>query len=144
MDTPTDDRRRFIGMGLMAAGAWAATGNAAEPTPAPAAAPAAQGATPPTYIVVYHPGPKWIEGKPLSGQPLREHGQYMLSLYRNGALRFAGGFADDSGGAAVFTAADDAAALAVVQADPAVTMQVFVYELRRWRLVDWQKRAAQG
>lgn len=134
MDKPTDDRRRFIGMGLMAAGALAASGNAAEPAPS--------GAALPTYIVVYHPGPKWIEGKPLAGQPLREHGKYMLSLYRSGALRFAGGFADDSGGAAVFTAADDAAALAVVQADPAVATQVFVYELRRWRLVDWEKRAA--
>jgi uncharacterized protein YciI len=133
MDTSTEDRRRFIGMGLMAAGGLAATGNAAEP--------ATQDATAPTFIVVYRPGPKWLAGKPLAGQPLREHGQYMLSLYRSGALRFAGPFGDDSGGAAVFTAADDAAALAVVQADPAVVTEVFIYELRRWQLVDWQKRA---
>ena len=44
---------------------------------------------------------------------------------------------DSSGGAASFTAPDDAAALAVVEKDPAVVDGIFTFVLRRWDLVDW-------
>ena len=94
----------------------------------------------PTYLVVYQPGPAWLEGKPLSAQKLKEHAAYMLSLYRKDVLRFAGPFADDSGGAVMFTAKDDATAEALVKSDPAVTTSVFTYTLRRWRWVDWKAR----
>lgn len=36
-----------------------------------------------TYLVVCRPGPAWLPGKPLSEQPLQEHGKYMLSLHVN-------------------------------------------------------------
>lgn len=91
----------------------------------------------PTWLVVYSPGPKWLEGKPLSQQPLRAHGAYMLTLYRAGALRWAGGYADDSGGAAAFNASDAEMAQKVVESDPAVTDGIFTFVLRRWNLVDW-------
>jgi uncharacterized protein YciI len=91
------------------------------------------------YLVVYRPGEKWLAGQPLEAQPLREHGRYMLSLYREGTLRYAGRFADGSGGAAVFAAADDEAASAVVEKDPAVLSKVFAYDLRRWIRMDWAK-----
>jgi uncharacterized protein YciI len=91
------------------------------------------------YLVVYRPGEKWLAGRPLEAQPLREHGRYMLSLHREGTLRFAGRFEDGSGGAAVFAAADDAAATAVVEKDPAVVSKLFAYDLRRWLRVDWEK-----
>ena len=91
------------------------------------------------YLVVYRPGEKWLVGQPLEAQPLQGHGRYMLSLFREGTLRHAGRFEDGSGGAAVFTAADDAAATAVVEKDPVVASKVFAYELRRWVWVDWAK-----
>lgn len=91
----------------------------------------------PTWLVVYSPGPKWLVGKPLSEQPLRAHGRYMLSLYRDRALRWAGGYGDDSGGAAAFTAPDAKIAQQIVENDPAVTDGIFTFVLRRWNLVDW-------
>lgn len=91
------------------------------------------------YLVVYRPGEKWLHGQPLEAQPLREHGRYMLSLYREGTLRYAGPFADGSGGAAVFAATDDEVATAVIEKDPAVVSKVFAYDLRRWNRMDWQQ-----
>jgi uncharacterized protein YciI len=125
-------RRTFMGLTLSAAGA----------SLMPRAASAA-GTTVPTleivYLVVFRPGESWLAGKPLEAQNLREHGRYMLALHREGILRFAGRFADGSGGAAVFAATDDAAATLVVQKDPAVVAKVFDYDLRRWMRVDWEK-----
>ena len=91
----------------------------------------------PSYLCVYRPGPHWLPGKPLSEQPLREHGRYMLDLYKRGVMRMAGRFADGSGGAMLFGADDDASAQAIVAADPAVVAQTFRSELRQWAFVDW-------
>jgi uncharacterized protein len=93
-----------------------------------------------TYLVIYRPGPAWISGKPVTEQPLKEHGKYMLSLYKNGILKFAGPFTDNAGGAVVFEAENEDAAKAVVAADPAVTSKIFLHELHPWGLVDWEQR----
>lgn len=156
-------RRTFIGMSLLAAGAEliSRTANAAEAAQGkhtseqgagidsahaaawkPRAIVPTQGTV---YLLVYRPGEKWHTGQPLEAQPLREHARYMLSLHREGTLRHAGRFVDGSGGAAVFTAADDATATMVVEKDPAVISKVFAYDLRRWAWVDWEKlRPATG
>lgn len=91
----------------------------------------------PLYLAIYRPGPAWLVGKPTSEQPLREHGRYMLELHKQGRLRFAGGFADNLGGAAAFEAENDDAAQSIVDADPAVISGVMVCTVQRWRLVDW-------
>ena len=90
-----------------------------------------------TYLVVYEPGTKWLPGKPMSEQPLKEHFKYMVSLYTSGVMRFAGPFAKDAGGAFVFEAATDDEALKIVKNDPAVVNQIFAFELNRWDLVQW-------
>jgi uncharacterized protein YciI len=134
----SDPRRRFLEMSLAAAGMGAMCSKqtrAANLEQGEVAAPARGG----LYLAIYRPGPGWIAGQPLAAQPLKEHGRYMLDLYRKGALRFAGGFGDGSGGAAAFEAVDDEAAAAVIEADPAVTSKVFVYEVHRWALVAWGK-----
>ena len=95
----------------------------------------------PAFLVVYRPGPAFLPGKPLSQQPLREHGIYILSLHVKGALKEAGPFGDDTGGAAVFEAADETEARAIVAADPAVTSGIFLADLHPWTLVDWAARA---
>lgn len=120
-----NDRRQFVLAGLSAAlaGSSGAT-QAAQPEQ-------------PSYLCVYRPGAKWLPGKPLAEQPLREHGRYMLDLYRRGVMRLAGRFADGSGGAMLFGADNDASAQAIVAADPAVVAQTFAYELRQWAFVDW-------
>jgi organic hydroperoxide reductase OsmC/OhrA/uncharacterized protein YciI len=100
----------------------------------------ASGDTRPLYLVVYHRGLRWIDGRPTAEQPgIKEHFLYYLDLYRRGHLRFGGGFADDSGGAAVFEATDDAAAASFVAADPAVRSEAFRYELKRWTLQPWEE-----
>ena len=126
---PVNDRRQFVLAGLTAAlaGSSGAT-HAAQPAQ-------------PSYLCIDRPGANWLPGKPLSEQPLREHGRYMLDLYRRGIMRLAGRFADDSGGAMLFGADDDASAQAIVAADPAVVAQTFTYELRQWAFVDWEALA---
>ncbi len=126
------DRRQFVQMGLAGLGAALAAGSVS-----------AQVATPvqPSFLCVYRPGRRWLTGKPLAEQPLREHGRYMLELYRRGVMRLAGRFADDSGGAMLFGADDEAGARAIVAADPAVVAETFTYDLRQWAFVDWEALA---
>jgi len=128
-------RGQFVQMGLAGLGAALASG----------AVTAQEQSKQPSYLCVYRPGPRWLPGKPLAEQPLREHGRYMLDLYKRGVMRLAGRFADGSGGAMLFGADDDASAQAIVAADPAVVAETFTYELRQWAFVDWAslaKRAA--
>ncbi len=133
-----EDRRHFIAMSLAAGSAFglaasAQTGAAGNPV----------------YLVVYRLGPGWVAGKPSAEQPgMRDHFEYYLDLFRKGRLQAGGGFADGSGGAAIFEADDDEAAAAFLAADPAVVSGAFEYELKRWRPNRWdeiaKKRAAQG
>ena len=120
-------RGQFVQMGLAGLGAALASD----------AATAQEQSKQPSYLCVYRPGPRWLPGKPLAEQPLREHGRYMLDLYERGVMRLAGRFADGSGGAMLFGADDDASAQAIVAADPAVVAETFTYELRQWAFVDW-------
>lgn len=91
------------------------------------------------YLVVYRPGPAWPQGAPLSKLDLKAHGRYMVDLYARGVLDRAGGFTNDSGGAMVLRVPDEAAARAIVAADPAVTSTLFLSEVYPWRQVNWQR-----
>jgi uncharacterized protein len=93
------------------------------------------------YLITYTAGPAFLAGKPLSQQPLKEHGRYMLDLHKRGVLRMAGGFGDDSGGAAFVDAGSLEAARDIAEADPAVQSKVFVYRVQQWNLVPWQQIA---
>jgi uncharacterized protein YciI len=92
-----------------------------------------------SFLVIYKPGAAWLKGKPVAEQPLQEHGKYLLSLYKSGILRSAGPFADDTGGAAILEATDEAEAKSLIDRDPAVTSGVMIYELHLWRLVPWER-----
>ena len=92
-----------------------------------------------TFLVIYRPGPSWLQGKTLSEQPLKEHGKYMLSLYAKGSLKFAGPFTDDAGGAVVLEVAGEDEARTIVAEDPAVKSGVFIHEIHPWALVQWDK-----
>ncbi len=131
MDHAGGDRRDFMQLGLVGLGVALTSGGAV----------AQAESQPPSYLVIYRPGPRWLPGKPLAEQPLREHGRYMLDLYKRGVMRLAGRFADGSGGAMLIGADDDASAQAIVAADPAVVAGTFTYELREWAFVDWASLA---
>lgn len=135
-----ETRRGFIGMTVAAAVSGLAVIALGEES---------SSAARPTYLVVYRRGPGWVEGKPMGQQPsMREHFAYYVELHRKGLLISGGGFTDESGGAAVFEAADDAAAAEIMAADPAVKSKVFSYELKRWKPNPWAEiskaRAARG
>jgi uncharacterized protein YciI len=141
-------RHRFIGTFLavlVSSLAMMALGAESKPGDKPSSSDTARS----TYLVVYRHGPGWVDGKPMSEQQsMREHFSYYLGLHRKGVLVSAGGFTDESGGAAIFEATDDAAAADVIAADPAVKSTVFRYELQRWKPVAWEeisrKRAERG
>jgi catechol 2,3-dioxygenase-like lactoylglutathione lyase family enzyme/uncharacterized protein YciI len=91
------------------------------------------------WVGVYARGPKWLPGKSFREQPLREHGAYMLKLFREGKLRDGGPFLDDDGGLTVFLAKDEAEARALLAADPAIRDGVFTARLHPWYPVEWGK-----
>jgi uncharacterized protein YciI len=115
--------------------------DSSDPAPSNGHVPSA-GAVDPSYLVVYRPGPGWPSGGAMPPE-LRAHFRYLLGLHQRGTLQLAGPFGGEPGGAAVLRARDDDAARALVQADPAVTAQVFDVQLRRWGLVDWSAHAQQ-
>lgn len=136
-----DGRRSFVRMSLgLCAASSAPAGLAQFNAPAPAKLAGKR-----IYLVVYLPGPGWIQGKTMQEQPpLKEHGRYMLQLYRQDVLQFAGRFGDNIGGAMVFRAKDDTEASAIVAADPAVTSGMFAHQLRAWELQPWADIAARS
>jgi uncharacterized protein YciI len=93
---------------------------------------------PPNFLVVYRRGPAWIVGKSVREQPLKDHGRYLIDLYKRGILKFAGPFLDDTGGAAALLVETEDAAKAIVAADPGVTSGVMIPELHAWKLVGWE------
>ena len=123
----TKSRREFIGGAVLAGGAIVGSAQAHEPEVKAG------------FLITYSAGAAFLAGKPLSEQPLKEHVAYMLDLHRRGTLRMAGGFADNSGGAAFIDAANVDEARQIAEADPAVKSKVFVYQLHQWNLVPWQR-----
>jgi uncharacterized protein YciI len=92
-----------------------------------------------TLLAIYRPGPAWLPGKPVTEQPLKEHGKYMLSLYISGSMKLAGPLTDNAGGALLLDVADESEAKAIVAEDPAVKFGIFVYELHPWKLKPWDE-----
>ena len=93
-----------------------------------------------TFLVIYRPGPAWPQGKKVSELPLKEHGNYMLSLYKRGAMKLAGPLTDNAGGAVVLEVSGEPEAKAIVADDPAVRAGIFIYEMHPWAPVPWENR----
>ncbi len=91
-----------------------------------------------TFVVLYEPGPAWQPGVAPEKQPgIREHGRYLQRLFAEGVMQSAGPL-DGGGGLMVIRARDEAAAQAVVDADPGVTSGLLVLAmLREWTPRQW-------
>ncbi len=87
------------------------------------------------FVLLYRPGPAWIEGKPVSEQPLREHLDYLSGLYQTGTLLMAGPFTDDTGGLGILNVASQDEAENILSRDPAVIEGVLTAELHLWDIV---------
>ena len=94
-----------------------------------------------TYLVIYRPGPAWLEGKSVFEQPLKEHGKYMLNLYIKGSMKLAGPLTDNAGGAILLVVGQESEAKAIVAEDPAVKSGIFLYEMHPWKLQPWDEFA---
>lgn len=92
-----------------------------------------------TFLLIYRPGPAWPQGKKVSELPLKEHGNYMLSLYKKGSMKLAGPLTDNAGGAVVLEVSGESEAKAIAADDPAVRTGIFVYEMHPWAPVSWEK-----
>ena len=94
-----------------------------------------------TYLVIYRPGPAWLEGKSVFEQPLKEHGKSMLNLYIKGSMKLAGPLTDNAGGAILLVVGQESEAKAIVAEDPAVKSGIFLYEMHPWKLQPWDEFA---
>ena len=90
-----------------------------------ATAPAAQ----PLFALILAPGPAWKPGRPFAEQGLRPHFDYWMALFRAGRIASAGPVGTD-GGLVLLRAPDQAAADAILAADPAIVAGIFTGTVR--------------
>jgi uncharacterized protein YndB with AHSA1/START domain len=89
---------------------------------------------PPTtaMVALFRPGPAWVAGAPLEGQPgIFNHAAYMLQLMEAGVVWVGGHLAPGDDGIAILLGSR-ASAERYLRADPAVQSGLFRYELREW------------
>ena len=97
----------------------------------PAAAAAAEAPAEPLFALILAPGPAWKPGKPFAEQGLRPHFDYWMALFRAGRIASAGPVGSDSG-LVLLRAPDQAAADAMLAADPAIAAGIFTGTVRRY------------
>lgn len=87
----------------------------------------------PVFVVIYTPGPNWIQGKSAVDQPyFREHGRYMWPLFKEKRVLMGGPFMDDTGGLGIINTESETEAQRIIDNDPAVLMKVFQPSLHPW------------
>ena len=85
------------------------------------------------FVVIYTPGPTWLEGKPVKEQPFfREHINYMQQVFAARQLLMGGAFLDHQGGLGILDGNTDAQALEIVLHDPFVLALVVEPHLHPW------------
>lgn len=115
---------------LAVAALWDAPAAVAQASAPPPSA-AAQAPAAPLYAVEFRTGPGWVAGKPANEQEhFREHSANLRKLREQGALAIGARYADK--GFIVLAAESEAAARAMIDADPAVRHGTFVYELHEF------------
>jgi uncharacterized protein len=93
-----------------------------------------------TFLILYTPGPAWIQGRPIFEQPLEPHGRYVQQHYFEGKVRMAGPFLDSSGGASLLEVeGGEAEARSIVENDPSVIAGIFTFRLYPWHLISWEE-----
>ena len=85
------------------------------------------------FVVIYTPGPAWLEGKPVTEQPFfREHISYMQQVFAARQLLMGGAFLDNQGGLGILDGNTDAQELEIVLHDPFVLARVVASHLHPW------------
>ncbi len=102
---------------------FGATSVVAQAPAAPATASAVKAE--PLFAIIYRAGPAWKANVPMRDQGLLEHFYYIRDQHRAGRIIVAGPLGAE-GGLVLVRAADQAAAEALMKADPAVIAGKFV------------------
>jgi uncharacterized protein YciI len=85
------------------------------------------------FVVIYTPGPAWLEGKPPAEQPFfREHIRYMQQVFAARQLLMGGAFLDNQGGLGIVDVENLAKAQEIVAHDPFVLARVIEPHLHPW------------
>jgi uncharacterized protein YciI len=92
------------------------------------------------FLVLFRPGPKWMNDRTVFAQPLQPHAKYMQQLYDAGKLILAGPFLDNSGGMAVVSVSSDEDLREILASEPAIGEGIFVAETHPWYLLFDAKR----
>jgi uncharacterized protein len=93
-----------------------------------------------TFLILYSPGPAWIQGRSIFEQPLEPHGDYVHKHYLEGKVRLAGPFSDSSGGASLLEVeGGEAEARAIAENDPSVITGIFTVTVYPWHLISWEQ-----
>ncbi len=85
-----------------------------------------------SFVAYYEPGPKWLNGKPLKDQPLKDHVDYMLALHDRGQMIMGGPWADGSGGLVVFAAENIGEVEEMLSSDPAIACGILIASVKEW------------
>lgn len=84
------------------------------------------------YVFLHSPGPNWLDGKPITAQPLGGHFEYMDQLEAEKKLILGGGFTDHSGAMGVLRVSRLGEAREIVDNDPAVKDGIVTAEVHPW------------
>lgn len=84
------------------------------------------------FLIIFRPGPNWINGESVFAQPLKPHARYTQQLYDRRKLLYAGPFLDNCGGLAILNVSSEAEVREILTADPATSEQVLVAETHPW------------
>jgi uncharacterized protein YciI len=100
------------------------------------AAPVMAADTPPAtslFVILYKQGPAWKGGVPMQKQDaIGAHYKYMKQLFEQGVILDAGPTTDEPGGLVILKVADLSSATAAMDADPSITLKMFVGEVHAW------------
>lgn len=85
-----------------------------------------------SFVAYYEPGPKWLKGKPLKDQPLKDHVDYLLALHDRGQMIMGGPWADGPGGLVVFAAENIGEVEEMLSSDPAIARGILIASVKEW------------
>jgi uncharacterized protein YciI len=97
------------------------------------------------FVVIYTPGPAWLEGKTVTEQPFfHEHIRYMQQVFAARQLLMGGPFLDHPSGLGILDVASVAQAREIVAHDPFVLGRVLEPHLHPWHAYfnQYQARSA--
>lgn len=84
------------------------------------------------YLILFKPGPKWVQGKSVFEQPLRGHGEYLQKLFEEKKLIYAGPFLDDHGGLAILRVSGASEMHEIMAKEPGTQQHIFEAEVHPW------------